>query len=77
MSQNVARSRVTIDACRLRSSSATRLSSWPTRPSTVGRWSTTRPFLPRSEWHGGLNGLPTWRLMFVKGDQAIGYEWSG
>jgi len=35
------------------------------------------PVLPRAEWHGGLNGLPTWRLMFVKGDQAIGYEWSG
>jgi hypothetical protein len=35
------------------------------------------PVLPRSEWHGGLNGRPSWRLMFVKGDQVIGYEWSG
>jgi hypothetical protein len=33
--------------------------------------------LPRSEWRGGPNGLPTWQLIFVKGDQAVGYEWSG
>jgi len=33
--------------------------------------------LPPSEWRGGPTGLPGWRLMFVKGDQAIGYEWFG
>lgn len=32
--------------------------------------------LPPSEWRGGPNGLPTWRLMFVKGDHAVGLEWS-
>jgi len=35
------------------------------------------PILPESEWLGGPNGLPGWRLMFVKGEQAIGYEWFG
>lgn len=35
------------------------------------------PVLPESEWMGGPGGLPGWRLMFVKGEQAIGYEWFG
>jgi hypothetical protein len=26
---------------------------------------------------GGPSGLPGWRLTFVKGEQAIGYEWFG
>lgn len=34
------------------------------------------PVLPASEWPGGPGGVPTWRLMFVKGDQAVGLEWS-
>lgn len=33
------------------------------------------PSLPPSEWMGGPNGLPGWRLMFIKGEQAVGYEW--
>ena len=33
--------------------------------------------LPPSEWMGGPGGLPGWRLMMVKGDQAVGYEWYG
>jgi hypothetical protein len=33
--------------------------------------------LPASEWRGGPTGMPGWRLMFVKQDHAIGYEWFG
>ncbi|HJP89052.1 MAG TPA: hypothetical protein VJ850_08465 [Candidatus Limnocylindrales bacterium] len=33
--------------------------------------------LPPSEWRGGPTGLPGWRLIFVKGYQAVGYEWFG
>jgi hypothetical protein len=32
--------------------------------------------LPPSEWRGGPSGLPVGRLIFVKGEQAVGYEWT-
>jgi hypothetical protein len=35
------------------------------------------PVLPPSEWRGGPSGRPGWHLMFVKGEQAVGYEWFG
>jgi hypothetical protein len=34
------------------------------------------PSTPPSEWIGGPGGLPVARLIFVKGDHAVGLEWA-